>query len=229
MDRFGAHPGNEHVAVLILRFPELRFRQKLALLERSISGISDDVVLVIDDPLQLPARHIEHEADARRHALVKPDVRNGHRKINMAHSLPTHPAERHFDTAPVANHALVLNPLVFSAGAFPVARRSKNALAKQASLFRLECPIVDRLGILDFALTPAADAVGGGNGDGHLVKPDRPLLSKNFANIDFFHRNSDGRCACSARLSCRLGKDGLFSADANVEAKSLHFLDEDVE
>src|SRR5207244_8254926 len=93
--------------------------------------VEHDVVLVIDDALELACAHVEHEPEPRRHAFVKPDVRNGHRELDVTHALPTHTRERDFHAAPIADHTLVFDPLIFSARAFPVARRTDNAFAKQ--------------------------------------------------------------------------------------------------
>ena len=78
-DSFRAHTGNEIFAILLLRLAVFDFIEKLCFLQRRLSGIDDDVILVIDNALKLARAHIEHEPNARRHAFVKPDVRNGHR------------------------------------------------------------------------------------------------------------------------------------------------------
>jgi hypothetical protein len=88
----------------------------------------------------------------------------------MAHALAAHPRQRHFDAATVADDALVLDPLVLSARAFPVARRPENALAKQAAFFRFEGPVIDRLRIFDFALAPRPHRVRGGDSNRHLIE-----------------------------------------------------------
>ena len=79
LDRFRAHAGDEIFAVLLLRLTVFDFVKQLCFLQRCLAWINDDVVLVIDDALELARAHIEHESDARGHAFVKPDVRNGHR------------------------------------------------------------------------------------------------------------------------------------------------------
>ena len=62
------------------------------LLQRGLAGIDDDVILVIDDALQLPGAHVEHQAQAGGHALVEPDVRDGHGQFDVAHALAAHAA-----------------------------------------------------------------------------------------------------------------------------------------
>ena len=107
------------------------------------------------------ARHVEHEADARRHALVEPDVRDRHGQLDVAHALAAHAARVTSTPQRSQIDALVLDALVLSAGALPVAGRTEDALAEEAALFRLERAVVDRLGILDFALAPATGSVSG--------------------------------------------------------------------
>src|SRR5204863_4325746 len=127
--------------------------------ERRFARINDDVVLVIDDALELARAHVEHQSQTGRHALIEPDVRNRHRQLDVAHPFATDAGQRYFDAATVANDALVLDPLVLSAGAFPIAGRSENSFAKQAAFFRFEGPVVDRLRILDLALAPRPHGV----------------------------------------------------------------------
>ena len=128
--------------------------------ERRLARIDHDVILVIDDALELARGHVEHQAEARGHALEEPDVRDRHGQFDVAHALAAHARQRHFDAATVADDALVLDALVLSAGAFPVPDRTENALAEQAALLRLERAVIDRLRVLDFALGPRADRFG---------------------------------------------------------------------
>ncbi len=78
----------------------------------------------------------------------------------MAHALATDASESDFHAATVADHALVLDAFVLSAGALPVLGRTEDALAEEAALFRLEGALIDRFGILDFALAPRTNRVG---------------------------------------------------------------------
>ena len=142
-----------------------------------VAGIDDHVVLVVDDALEVAGGHVEHQADARGHALEEPDVRDGHGQFDVAHALAADAGEGDFDAAAVADHAAVLDAFVLAAGAFPVLDRAENALAEQAALFGLERAVVDGLGVLDFPLGPGADGVRRGDGDGdvfHLVDLVQP-------------------------------------------------------
>ena len=177
LNRFRAHPGDEIFAVLFLRFAILDFVQELRLGQRRLARIDDDVVLVIDHALELPRAHVEHQAESRRHALVKPDVRNRDGQFNVAHPFAANARQRDFHAATVADHALVLDPLVFSARAFPIPGRPENALAKQTALFGLEGPVVDRLRILDLTLAPRPHRVRGRDADRDLVEADRAFFT----------------------------------------------------
>ena len=187
LDRLGAHAGGEALTVLLLGITEFRLGEELAFLERRVAGIDDNVILVINHALELAARHVEHEAEARGHAFVEPNVRDRHSEVDVAHALAANAGERNFHAATVADDALVLDAFVFSAGALPIAGGTENALAEKTALFRLEGAVVDGLGILDLAFAPTAHGVGGCHGDGNLVETDRLGFTKGFAEINFFH------------------------------------------
>ena len=95
----------------------------------------------------------------------------------MAHALATDAGEGDFHAASIANHALVLNALVFATGAFPVPSRTKDALTEKATLFWFEGPIVDRFRVFDLATRPGSDGFRCGDGDADLIKAHRPFLA----------------------------------------------------
>ena len=72
--------------------------------------------------------------------------------MRPAHSLAANLRARDFDTALVADDAAVLHPLVLAAIALPILYWPENLGAKQPVLFRLERSIIDRFGLLDFAI-----------------------------------------------------------------------------
>ena len=88
----------------------------------------------------------------------------------MAHALTTHTALGDFHTAAFADDALEAHALVLAAGAFPVAGRSEDLLAEQAVFLRLQGTVVDGLRLLDLAVAPVTDVVGGGQSDPQFVK-----------------------------------------------------------
>ena len=176
-DCFGAHAGNKIFAVLFLGFAIFDFVQQLTFGQRRLTRIDDDIVLIIDNALQLTRAHIQHQADAGGHALIKPNMRHRHGQFDVAHAFATNSRKRYFDTAAIADDALVLDSLVLSAGAFPVPGRTEDSLAKQTAFFRFESSVIDRLGILDLAFTPRPHRIAGGNANCHLIKTYRALFA----------------------------------------------------
>ena len=70
----------------------------------------------------------------------------------MSHPLPTDFTAGHFNAAAVADLPLIPNPLIFSAMAFPVLCRPKNAFAEQAVAFRLQRAVIDGFRLFHFAV-----------------------------------------------------------------------------
>ena len=186
-NRIGTHPSGEGLTVLLDGFAVLHFGQELTLGQRGLAGVNDEVVLIIDDALKLASAHVEHEADARRHALVEPDVRDRHGQFDVTHAFAAHAGERDFDAATVADDALVFDALVFSAGALPVPGGTKDALAEKAPLLGLEGPVVDRLGVFDLTARPGPDVFRCGDSNADLVKADRAFFTHQFTKCRFAH------------------------------------------
>ncbi len=189
-DRFSADAGGEGVgAVLIDRLVVLLFRQQLLLGERRGARLDDDVVLEIENALEILQRHVHQQADARRQRLQEPDVRDGSRKLDVAHALAANLGERHLDAALFADQALVLHALVLAAQAFVILDRSEDARAEKPVPLRLERAVVDRLGLLDLAVGPGQDVLGRGDRNADLVEGrDRSLRFKDIG--DFVHQLS---------------------------------------
>src|SRR3546814_894884 len=67
---FSADAGGEGVlAMLVLRFHQLVFVEKLELGERRQAGFDDDIVFKIEDALKVLQRHVQQQANARRQRL----------------------------------------------------------------------------------------------------------------------------------------------------------------
>ena len=105
-----------------------------------------------------------------RHTLEEPDV--GHRggELDVAHALTAHTAAGDLHAAAFAHDALEAHALVLAARALPVAGRSEDLLAEQTVLLRLEGAVVDGLRLLDLAVAPSANIVGGSQTDFQFVK-----------------------------------------------------------
>jgi len=161
-DRLGADHGGEAVlAVFVLRLQVLVFRQQLTVLERGQTGLENNVVFEIQNPLEILQRHVEQKADTGRQRLQEPDVRNRCGQFDMAHALAPDPRQRHFDRALLADDALVLHALVLAAQALVVLDRPENTRAEQAVALGLEGAVVDGLRLLDLAVGPRQNLLRG--------------------------------------------------------------------
>src|SRR3546814_15347152 len=69
----------------------------------------------------------------------------------MAHALAAYFRDLDFDTAFLADDALVFHALILAAQAFIILDRTKDARAEQAVTFGLERSVVDGFGLLDRA------------------------------------------------------------------------------
>ena len=57
--------GDERIrTVSFLGFAIFVLAEKLVLLERRVAGVNDQIVFVVDDPLEVARGHVEHEAEA---------------------------------------------------------------------------------------------------------------------------------------------------------------------
>src|SRR5438045_9497594 len=83
----------------------------------------------------------------------------------MAHPFPSDFRQGDLDPALFADHAAVLQALVLAAQALVVLDRAEDLGAEQAVALRLERPVVDRLGLLDFAERPRAGLLRAGEPD----------------------------------------------------------------
>src|SRR5262249_21128946 len=130
----------------------------------------DDRRSEVEDLLQLARRDVEEVADAARHALEEPDVRDRRGEVDVPHALAAHLLPRHLDAAALTDDPLLADALVLAAVALPVARRPEDALAEQAVALRLERAVVDRLRLRDLTRRPVADLLAGGKPDPDCVE-----------------------------------------------------------
>ncbi len=153
----GAHERDELVAVLGALGVVVVLGHDRELLERRHARIDDHVGLEVEHALDVAQRHVEHQAEPRRQRLQEPDVRARRGQVDVTHALASHLGLRDLDAALLADHAAVLQALVLAAQALVVLDRPEDLGAEQAVALRLERPVVDRLGLLDFAERPRAD------------------------------------------------------------------------
>src|ERR671938_741664 len=102
-------------------------------------------------------------------------MRNGRRKLDVAHAVAAHLREGHLDAALLADDAAILHALVLAAQALIVLDRAEDARAEEAVPLRLERAVVDRLRLLDLAVGPGADALGARDRDADLIEALRAL------------------------------------------------------
>ncbi len=88
----------------------------------------------------------------------------------MSHALTTHLGASYLNAATLAHDALEAHTLVLTARAFPVLGGTKDLLAVQAVLLRLQRTIVDGLRLLHLATGPAANILGTCEGDAERVE-----------------------------------------------------------
>ena len=136
----------------------------------SSSTRGDHVGREVDDLLEVLRRQVEQVAQAARDALEVPDVRDRRGQLDVAHPLTTHLGAGDLDAAALADDALEAHALVLAAVALPVPGRTEDLLAEEPVLLGLEGAVVDGLGLLDLAVRPRADVVGGGQADAQLVE-----------------------------------------------------------
>jgi hypothetical protein len=78
----------------------------------------------------------------------------------VSHALTTNLGAGDLDATTLTDDALVTDALVLTAVALPVLGGTEDLLAEKAVLFRLQCAVVDRLGLQHLAVRPAADLLG---------------------------------------------------------------------
>src|SRR5258708_10913388 len=140
----------------------------------------DDRRREVEDLLELARGDVEQVADAARHALEEPDVRDRSGEVDVTHALAADLLPRHLDAAALADDPLVADSLVLAAVALPVARRPEDALAEQAVALGLQRAVVDGLRLRDLTRRPVADLLAGGKPDPNCVEiidVDQSVLS----------------------------------------------------
>src|SRR5262249_42571455 len=130
----------------------------------------DDRGREVEHLLELAGRDVQQVADAARHALEEPDVRDGRGEVDVSHALAAHLLPRHLDAAALADDALVADALVLAAVALPVAGRPEDALAEEAVPLGLQRAVVDGLRLRDLTRGPVADLLAGSQPDPNRIE-----------------------------------------------------------
>src|SRR5699024_1237811 len=156
-----------------------------------------------DDLLEILRREIEQVAQAAGHALEVPDVGDGSGQLHVPHALTAHGGLGDLHAAALADDALEAHALVLAAVALPVPGGAEDALAEQAVHLGLQGAVVDGLRLLDLAVGPAADVIGGREADAQLVE-----------GVDVDHRcpSLDRKSWCLRERGSRAGPGGGWAA-----------------
>src|SRR4029077_16976486 len=170
----------------------------------------DDRRSEVQDLLELARGDVEQVADAARHALEEPDVRDRRGEVDVTHALAAHLLPRHLDAAALADDPLVTDALVLAAVALPVARRPEDALAEEAVALGLERAVVDRLRLRDLTRRPVADLLAGGKTDPNCVE----IIDVDQSSPQPLNQSS------SSRSTRSLSPSGPTSASASSTASS---------
>src|SRR5438552_3035300 len=141
-------------------------------------------------------------------------MRHRRGELDMAHAVAAHLRQGDLDAALLTDDAAVLHPLVLAAQALVILDRPEDAGAEQPVPLRLEGAVVDRLGLLDLAIGPGADALRAGDRDADLIEALRPRnLTEDVHQL--IHRGplsntSLAGPACIARAGHRGGRAALL-------------------
>ena len=133
-------------------------------------NVNDDEGTEVDNLFELLRRDIEDQAQGRGDALEVPNVADRRGQLDVGHALASHLATRDFHAAAFAHDARVLDLRIASAVAFPVLHRTEDALTEEAVPLGLKCAVVDRFGLLNFAVRPASNVVRARNPDPDLFE-----------------------------------------------------------
>ena len=149
---------------------ELVLQTRKILVTLFLIDAGDHVGGEVDDLFQILRSDVQQVAQTGRNTLEEPDV--GHRsgKLDMAHALTAHTALGDFHTAAFADDALEAHALVLAAGALPVTGRSEDLFAEQTVFLRLQGTVVNGFRLLDLAVAPITNVIGGGQANPQFVK-----------------------------------------------------------
>ena len=157
-------------AVITLRLTVFNIGEQLLVFKRGVTGIGNDECNEVKYLFKIAGGHVQQHFHAARYAFEVPDMGYGSRKFDMAHALSAHLCSRNFNTALFADNALVAHPLISSAVAFPVLRRSENTFAEEAVRLGFKAPVVYGFGFFNFTVGPFSDLFGGCKTDSDCIE-----------------------------------------------------------
>ena len=212
----------------------------------------DEVGGEVDDLLELLGLELltglgahEQVGQPRAGAAEVPDVHDRGGQLDVAHALAPDLRAGDLDAAALADDALEPDALVLAAVALPVLGRTEDLLAEEPVLLGLERAVVDGLRLLDLAVRPRADRVGGGQADPKLIEVVDVEHAVPSSSLRLAARRLLRRCPARAgtrsmpsssavrKMSSSSSRISISSPvvgeDLDVEAQGLHLLDEHLE
>ena len=151
--------------VALVQSPVLLFVQDVILCDgrcllgviMCLAAVFDDIRLVVEYALEVFHLDAQQRTDTARQRVHVPDVRDRRDQVDVAHAGTAYFRRRDFDAALFTDDTLVAHLLIFAAETFVVADRAEDLRAEQPVALRFQRPVVDRLGLFDFAVAPGED------------------------------------------------------------------------
>ena len=175
-DRLRAHLGHEGtLAAAGFDFPVAGVVDQLQALQAGflgVAGIQHDEVGEIEYLFKVAGRNVQQHTHPAGDALEIPDMAHRSGQLDMAHALTADLGPGDLHAALVTDLVLVLelDPLIFSAVAFPVLGGSEDPFAVQTVPFGLQRAVVDGFRLRDFTVGPREDLLRGSHTDLNGVK-----------------------------------------------------------
>src|SRR5690606_20340853 len=126
----------ERVRVVLAIVAILLVREKLLLVQRSVTRICYEIGSKIENLLERARRHIESTDNTAWNAVEILEMRYRSRELNMTHPFAANLSAGNLYSAAVTDYALIAHTLVLAAMTLPALRRTEDLLAEQAFLLR---------------------------------------------------------------------------------------------
>ena len=130
----------------------------------------DHVSSEVDDLLKIFWSEIKKVTQTAWHTFEVPNVRHWSSELDVTHALTTYLCARYFNAASLTDDAFEADALVLTAVALPIASWSKDLLAEETVLLRLESSVVDGLRLLYLAMGPRANVLCSSKTNAELIK-----------------------------------------------------------
>jgi len=159
--------------MLVHRFAIFLFGEDLAIIKIAFPFIKNNIRLEIENTLELFQGQVEHSRDPTRQRLEEPNVCNRTGQVNVTETFTTNLARNDLDTTLFTDDATVLHALVFAAVTLVVFSWPKDFGTEETITLRLECPVVNRFRLLNFAKRTLTYLLGRRDRETNGVKIER--------------------------------------------------------